>query len=160
MPKAKEVTFSIPGWFSATFEPNESERIAAWNLYVELATRVATQPFDRSTGSLRGALSSLHEVFRLTRQILREAGPSVAHSDNSFGPIAIRFLIEVLAPFLLKWHEPLQAYEATKPPEVPVLVHEQAWSEYPSAISQLQDLQSSVQAYVAALREIADVSGG
>jgi hypothetical protein len=38
------------------FEPNEVEQRAAWSLYVELTTRIATEPLDPVKGSLREAL--------------------------------------------------------------------------------------------------------
>jgi hypothetical protein len=60
--KTKAVEFSIPGWVKVSLEPNDTERRAAWQLYVELATRVASQPFDRTTGSVRAVLESMHAV--------------------------------------------------------------------------------------------------
>lgn len=158
MPTTREVTFSIPGWLSVKFEPNQAEQVAAWQLYVELATRVASQRFDRSTGSARGALSSLYELFGLTRNILRQAGPDVARTDKAFGPLAIGFLTEVLAPFLLRWHEPLLAHEATRPADAPAVEHEQNWQQFATLAQELEQLQHRVQAYVKALAEIAGVA--
>src|SRR5690349_16323076 len=114
-PRTKEIVFSIPGWLSVKLEPNQTERQAAWSLYVEISTRIASQPFNRDTGSVRAVLSSLYTLFEFTRQVLRDAGPQVAYSPESFGPLAIRFLIEVLAPFTTKWHEPLKAHERLRP---------------------------------------------
>lgn len=157
MPKTKEVTFSVPGWVSVTLEPNDVERQAAWKLYVELATRVGSQPFDRSTGSLRAVLESLYGVFVLTRTILREAGPDVAHTENSFGPIAIGFLTEVLAPFLLKWNEPLREYEAQRKPEISSVGHEHHWDRYADMCRDFDDLRPTIEGYVNALAGIAGV---
>ncbi len=55
----KQVTIGIPGWVKYTWVPNETETKAAWQLYVELATRIASQPFDPKRGSLRAAFDSL-----------------------------------------------------------------------------------------------------
>jgi len=158
IPKTKQVTFSIPGWVSVTLEPNEVERQAAWKLYVELATRVGSQPFDRSTGSLRAVLDSLYSVFGLTRTILKEAGPDVASSDTSFGPLAIRFLTEVLAPFLLEWHEPLLEYESQRKPEVSKIEYERQWKRYSQMCDGFDELRPKIQGYVSALADIAGVS--
>ena len=157
MPKAREVTVSIPGWLSIKLTPNDAERKAAWQLYVELATRVATQPMDRQKGSIRAVLDSLYSVFTLTRAILREGGPDVAAHENSFGPLAIRFLTEVLAPFLLEWHEALREREHMRPPDVPPVLHERTWNRYGEMCAALPALQAKVGSYVAALAEIAGI---
>jgi len=158
MPKTTEVTFSIPGWVSVKLEPNDVERQAAWKLYVELATRVGAQPFDPSTGSLRAVLESYYAVFTLTRSILREAGPDVARKDNSFGPLAIRFLTEVLAPFLLKWNEPLREYEGHRQPETSIIEHEQKWARNVDMCKDVADIRPTIHGYVNALADIAGVS--
>jgi len=158
MPKTKQVTFSIPGWVSVTMEPNDVERQAAWKLYVELATRVGSQPLDRSTGSVRAALESLYNVFVMTRTILKEAGPDVACTQTSFGPLAIRFLTEVLAPFLLRWNEPLLEYESRRPPEMSVIAYEHQWDRCPEAWEDFDQLRPKINAYVEALAEIAGIS--
>jgi hypothetical protein len=158
MPKTKEVTVSIPGWVSVKFAPNTVEKQAAWSLYVELSTRITSQPFDRGTGSLREVLTSLYSLFGFTRQALHDAGPDVAHGHNSFGPLAIRFLTEVLAPFATKWHQPLLSYEALRPNDRSALAHEQQWEHFAEISADLQALQKKVCAYTDALAQIAGIS--
>jgi hypothetical protein len=79
-PKQVQVKLTIPfiGEISGTWEPEEAERHAAWELYVELVTRIAVVQLSPAEGMLREALSSLREVFGITREILRRYGPSVA----------------------------------------------------------------------------------
>ena len=68
MPKAKfkdlKVGIKIPyfGEIAGTWEVDESERKAAWELYIELITRVSLARTDPQEGSLRSALSSLYEL--------------------------------------------------------------------------------------------------
>ena len=153
----KQVRISIPGWLSVTLEPNVSETNAAWELYVELATRISSKRFDRKHGSLRAALESLYAIFTQTRIVLRSAGPDVAKSKNSFGPFAIRFLTDVLGTFLLRWHEPLRAYEASKPEKIPVTDHERVWDRHEEFCQELDELREKTTAYVKALAQIAGV---
>jgi hypothetical protein len=138
MPRTKEVTVSIPGWVSVKFVPNTAEKNAAWALYVELSTRIAVQPFNRETGLMREVLTSLYSLFGFTRQALRDAGPGVARGPDSFGPLAIRFLTEVLAPFTTKWHQPLLAYEALRPADCSALDHERQWERFGEINTDLQ----------------------
>lgn len=155
--KAKSLSVGLPfGLGSLELEANEAEQRAAWSLYVELTTRVAIQPFDPEMGSLRSVLTSLYSLFSLTREILREAGPGVAHGPNSFGPIAIKVLTEGLAPFT-KWHQPLLDYQQTRPPDVSVLTHERAWEHFSTMQNELAELQQQMRIYTDVLAKIAGV---
>jgi hypothetical protein len=157
MPKTKEIVFSIPGWLSVKLEPNQAEQRAAWSLYVEISTRIASQPFNRDTGKMRDVLTSLYSLFEFTRQILRDGGPSVAHGPESFGPVAIRFLTEVLAPFTTKWHEPLLMHEELCPEGRGKFEHERLWNRFDEMLGDLGTLQTKITAYVAALGELSGV---
>ena len=59
-----------------TWKPSDDKRNAAWELYVELATRIAVVPLN--PGLLREAPASLYSQFATTRGILRKYGPAVA----------------------------------------------------------------------------------
>jgi hypothetical protein len=118
--KAKALKVGLPfGLGSLEFEANEAEQQAAWSLYVELTTRIAIQTLDTHEGLLREALNSLYSLFGVTREILRDAGPAVAHGPESFGPVAIKILNEGLRPFTSKWHPLLKDYEEKRPSDVP-----------------------------------------
>jgi hypothetical protein len=152
-----KVVVSIPGWISVELAPNLAEQRAAWSLYVEISTRVASQPFNRDTGRLRAALSSLYSLFEFTRQILREAGPDVGRGANSLGPLAIRFLTEVIAPFTTKWNEPLLAYEKLRPDDRSEIEHEHLWERFDECRAELEALQHKVISYRTALSVLATV---
>ena len=90
------------------WEADESEQQASWELYVELVTRIAVQELKPGDASLREALSSLHDIFGETRQILRKYGPTVAQPKGagslSLGSIAVQVLNTALRPFFTRWH--------------------------------------------------------
>jgi hypothetical protein len=50
------------------------------------------QPLEIDQGLVREALTSLYNLFPITRQVLKEAGPDVGASLNSVGGIAIAVL--------------------------------------------------------------------
>ncbi len=55
-----QVTVSLPfGIGSASWEADPTERNAAWELYVELVTRVAVQSLNPQEGLVREAMNSL-----------------------------------------------------------------------------------------------------
>jgi hypothetical protein len=104
--------------------PTESERRAAWDMYVEIVTRVPVAyvkpawDMYAQMGSMRISLSSLYKLFDVTREILRKYGPSVARprveGQLSFGYLSIKVLDLILRPFLMKWHPLLGEYERTR----------------------------------------------
>ena len=52
-----------PTMLSGRWEPDQVERDAAWELYVELVTRIAVAQLGPGGGVLREALTSLHQFF-------------------------------------------------------------------------------------------------
>jgi len=101
--KLRSLSLNLPfGLGGVDIDVTETEAIAAWELYVEMATRVAG--YDAGAGSPREALDSLYSLFATTRDVLRRAGPEVGSGSKSVGAIAIRVLNEGLRPFLVRWH--------------------------------------------------------
>ena len=81
-----------------TFEAADKD--AAWELYVEMLTRIVTQPLPYNVGDDKTALDSVYSLFPVTRDILRRRGRSTV----SFSKIAIPVLNQVVRPFTAKWH--------------------------------------------------------
>lgn len=159
--KATKLTVGLPfNLGQLEFEPDEVQQRAAWELYVELTTRITVQPLDPDEGFIREALSSLHAIFDETRRILRDAGPSVAQGPNSFGAVAIQVLNKGIRPFLAKWHPQLVAYEKRRSPELDQLVRERNWENASKFHQELSKLQEEMMIYVQALAKIAGVEVG
>jgi hypothetical protein len=60
--KSVEVNLSLPfgvGGLRGVWQPDQEEQKAAWEMYVELITRIAVVELGPSEGLLREALSSL-----------------------------------------------------------------------------------------------------
>ena len=156
--KATKLTVGLPfNLGSIELENDEAQQRAAWSLYVELSTRIAVQPLDENEGILREALTSLYNVFNITRQILREAGPDIAKNSNSLGAIAIDVLNKGLRPFLVKWHPLLKDYEEKKSPAVTTVDHERAWEHTVDLRQELEQVRQQMVIYVAALAKIAGI---
>ena len=81
--------------------PNTSDQDAAWEMYVELLTRISTQHLQPDHGDEQTALESIHALFALTRGILK------THSRDcqEFAKIAIPVLNQIVRPFTAKWHK-------------------------------------------------------
>ncbi len=82
-------------------EFNQDDRDAAWELYVEMLTRIVTQPLPAAVGDEKTALDSVYSLFATTRGILRRRGRSAIR----FSKVAIPVLNQVVRPFTAKWHK-------------------------------------------------------
>ena len=82
------------------FEATDDDMTAAWDMYVELITRIATQELDEDCGDEKAALNSIHALFPITREILKSKG----RLAPNFTKIAVVVLNQILRPFLSKWH--------------------------------------------------------
>lgn len=88
------------GFAELEFSPKDPDRDAAWELYVELLTRITTQPLDNEHGDEQTALESVYSLFQLTRQTLKSQG----RHCTEFAKIAVIVLNQVVRPFIAKWH--------------------------------------------------------
>jgi hypothetical protein len=156
--KATKLTVGLPfNLGSLEIENDEVQQRAAWGLYVELSTRIAVQPLQENEGILREALTSLYNVFNITRQILRDAGPDVAKGPKSLGAIAIEVLNKGLRPFLVKWHPLLKSYEEKKLPTLTTVEHERIWENSGEFRKELEQVRQQMVIYVDALAKIAAI---
>jgi hypothetical protein len=112
---------------------------------------------EENEGILREALTSLYNVFGITRQILRDAGPEIAQGKQSFGAIAIDVLNKGLRPLLVKWHPLLKAYEEQKPVDKTTVEHERSWDRGKELREEINRVRQQMVIYVKALAKIAGV---
>lgn len=160
MPKLATVSLSlnIPwvGSISGTWQPDEAEVRAAWELYVEMVTRTPLGGLPPEGGSAREALSSIYSLFETTRSILKTHGPGIASPKGgnklSFGYLAISMLNLVLRPLLTEWHPRLQAWERTHPsgPEA-------EWPDRADFLQALRGTRNDLNQYASIFAEVADV---
>ncbi|QDT98035.1 hypothetical protein [Gimesia aquarii] len=88
------------GFAELEFSPKDPDRDAAWELYIELLTRVTTQHVLPEHNEEKTALTSIYKLFGLTRETLKNQG----RQCNEFTKIAIPVLNQVVRPFTSKWY--------------------------------------------------------
>jgi hypothetical protein len=161
--KDVKVNLSLPfiGSVEGTWEPDENERNATWDLYVEIITRISIVEIKPDEGVLKEALSSLYSLFETTRDILKKYGASVAQtkgeSSISFGYLAVAILNTVLRPVLAKWHPLLLDYEGKREENVSAMEHERNWEKYEELRQVLNDVRLILIEYTKLLAQVADV---
>ena len=85
--------------FEVSFQ--EADKDAAWDLYVEMLTRIVTQPVPPESGDEKAALESVYSLFPATREILRRHGRGAIE----FTRVAVPVLNQIVRPFTAKWHK-------------------------------------------------------
>jgi len=123
------------------WEPVQHDRDAAWELYVEMLTRIITQPIAAEHGDEKTALDSVYSLFPITREILRRKGRRCV----GFTKIAVVVLNQVVRPFTAKWHR-LSRADAFKHPQ-----------QCKAFRAELADLQEDLSKYTRLLGAIAEV---
>lgn len=129
------------GFLETEWEPQVKDSEAAWEMYVELLTRIATQPLPDDSGLESSALTSVYSLFGITRNILREYGKD----SIGFAKIAIIILNQVIRPFTARWHK-LSEEGAFQDPEQRSLFRKE-----------LAELQINLRNYMGMLAEIAGI---
>ncbi len=87
-------------YLEAEWTPQEVDREAAWELYIELLTRITTQPLPQEQGDEKTALDSVYAIFGLTRATIKRHG----RACQEFTKLAIVVLNQIVRPFTAKWH--------------------------------------------------------
>lgn len=144
------------------WEIDELQKKAAWELYVELVTRITTVELKKDEGLLREALTSYYSLFGTTREILKRYGPSiaiVANPDNtSLGHIAVAVLNKVIRPLLAKWHPILKDYEDKKKPEITDAEHEWRWKHSEELRTEIANVRNQLIDYADVLAKVSGIS--
>ena len=121
--------------------PGDPDKDAAWDLYVEMLTRISTQPLPTESGVEKTALDSVYSIFPLTRDTLKRHGRGAV----SFSRIAIVVLNQIVRPFTAKWHR-LSLLEAFDDP-----------AQCETFRNELAELQTQLRHYTQLLADIANV---
>jgi len=126
------------GFAEIEFRPNDIDKDASWEMYVEMQTRIITQELADDSGDEKTALDSLAKMFELTRAVLKKYG---RHSPE-FSRIALFILNDQIRPFTAKWHRLSLGSAFDDPKQCNIFRDE------------LKDLQKIIRGYASILAEM------
>lgn len=126
--------------------PKEADKDAAWELYIDLLTRVTTQPLPSEHGDEAVALESVHALFGLTREVIKRKGRSCIE----FSKIGIVMLNQKIRPFTAKWHKEMTAGAFNDQGKC---------REFRTELEELQDVLMVYAKMLADMAGIEDISG-
>src|SRR5260221_1677161 len=155
MPKLTSVAVSLKlpflGDINGTWEPDETEQRAGWEMYVELVTHVSLVDLQPGEGLLHEALASLYTLFESTRKILREYGPAVARPKGegrlSFGYLAIAIINCLIRHLLTQWHPKLLHYQSIRTDMSSSVLFEQQWEDSDRQRQEMNQVHSILRQY-------------
>lgn len=130
------------------FSASGMQRRVAWRLFVEIATRVATQPVEEESGDDGVALTSLYQLFQVTRKALTEMEPTPDTTGPTVETYAMDMLNRDLRPFLSKWHPKWDQFAKTGTG---------AWPLHAEFRRELADIQREITRRAHGLAELAGV---
>ena len=82
------------------WNPGVQDKSAAWELFTEMRTRITTQPLAYRHGDEETALTSIYNVFDLTRTAIRRH-----EGCMHFATLAVHVLNVHIRPFTAHWHK-------------------------------------------------------
>lgn len=86
---------------SVFWAPGVEDRALAWDVLVELVTRIATQNLAENEGDEGAALNSIYQLFPTFREFLHQHGPAA----SNIALLVNTFLNQQVRPFTAKWHK-------------------------------------------------------
>jgi hypothetical protein len=107
--------FNLGSW---TYDTTPSDRIVAWKLYVQLATRKAALLFDEKFDVISEVYDSLSTVFGVTRELLLELPAHEFERESGVAPLLLRVINDGLRPHLTQWQSEFRRWweDALKSP--------------------------------------------
>ena len=100
------------------WKPQDEDKDAAWELYIELLTRITTQPLPPEAGVEKTALDSVYKLFELTREIIIKRHSRVC---AEFTKLAIVVLNQIVRPFHRPLSQPFRTRSFRRPRPMPNL---------------------------------------
>ncbi len=128
-----------------------AQRRVAWRLFVQLTTRIATQPMDDASGDDGVALKSLHDLFQLTRSTIAEMQPTPEARGETVETYALDMLNTDLRPFLSTWHPLWDEFAKGGKPDLRI------WPEHQNFRAALRELQGKIEGRARGLAALAGV---
>jgi hypothetical protein len=123
------------------WNPSEPDKVAAWELYIELLTRITTQDLSTKEGDEKTALDSIYSLFPTTRLIIKNNGRDCIE----FTKLAVVVLNQKVRPFTAKWHR-ISITNGFADPEVCAQFR-----------TELRELQKILRTYTSMMAEMAGV---
>lgn len=122
--------------------PSIADRALAWDLLVEMKTRIAVQPLNDNEGDDATALTSIYKLFPLSREFMRQHGVDCVNT----AALVTAFLNKKVRPFTAHWHKRSVEEQWDKAPG----------AKHPEFREDLKSLQPELQLLTDALSHLAD----
>tara|TARA_R110001606_G_scaffold304674_1_gene451962 strand:+ start:109 stop:597 length:489 start_codon:yes stop_codon:yes gene_type:complete len=129
-----------PPFMEMEIVPKKADRDAAYDMYIELVSRITTQFLPIESGSDKTAADSIYAIFPATRDITKKHGRDAVE----FAKLAITILNQIIRPFTTKWHAAL-------------LTDNLSEVEHARFRAELDSLRAALRVYIKMLADMAEI---
>ncbi len=128
---------------SRTYDTTPRDRIVAWKLYVQLATRKAALPFDENYDLISDVYDSLFGLFAVTRELLLELPPHEFEREEGIAQLLLQVVNSGLRPHLTQWQAEYRSWwdEAVKTDGNRGKAPQEVQRQYPRYAALVSDLK-------------------
>lgn len=98
---SKEILDYFENLANREWSPTEKDQQAAWDLFTEMSSRISTQPLHYRSGDEETALTSVYNLFQITRDTIKKNGPECNH----FSTFALHLINDHFRPLTARWHK-------------------------------------------------------
>ncbi|GAA1662456.1 hypothetical protein [Fodinicola feengrottensis] len=137
-----------------------AEQRVAWELHVELATRVVVVSLPAGEGLLTEALSSVEVMATRCREILGRHRPDPDPGSLNFQieAIADQILLGVVDPLVSRWKMRLSTWIESRPAGVSMTARERGWPDATTFRADLAEVSVRLRPLVDRLAELANAA--
>ena len=143
---------------------NRVHQQIAYRIWVDINTRVLATKINLDVDNIRIVNDSYYKCFTDTRELLKEIPVNKINNDNELVNLIVRFLNEVMRPYLTKWGVRYNEWydneikkeelKGTNPVDI-----QKSYTHYQELSSDLLSINEKVIKYSNRLREIAFSNG-
>lgn len=157
--KCNTVNITLPSGVSFEFKAQEEDRKIAWEIFVQIRTRIAAVEFKDGEDSLLHVNQSLYDLFNLIREKVQGLSLRTVTKDKDGNLVELYFSIlnHGIRPYLTKWHIPVSHFHTKQKDSYKstIEVDQEFAQSNPKIILDIKSLNYRMKKYAEILHKIA-----
>lgn len=157
--KYNDVNISLPSSIKLEFRAGEDDRKLAWEIFVQIRTRIAGSEFKVGEDSFIDTNKSLHDLFNCIREKIEKLPLKTIRKDNDGNTVEfyLSILNDGIRPFLTKWHVPVTHFHSLEENKglSPIEIDRKFANHNPTIFEDIKILNAKMKKYSLTLHKIA-----
>jgi hypothetical protein len=157
--KCNTVNVTLPSGISFEFKAQEEDRKIAWEIFVQIRTRIAAVEFKKGEDSFKDVNVSLFALFTLIREKILGLSLKTVTKDKDGNLVELYFSIlnHGIRPYLTKWHIPVSHFHERQKDsgKSEIEIDKEFLISNPEIIEDIQTLNFKMKRFAEVLHKIA-----